>query len=385
MRINPFIRRLVLASFGVFLLSLGSAGCSSPITKPSPYKDVSTQEVKVSDTTQKDAATDPPDTVIPFLDTWQPPEIQEVVPEDKVEPPPDETTIGEDVSKPGDIPKPTEDLPDVADVPEIEDLGPPPQTDSFTVFFIDVGQGDSILFKTNNGDYVLLDSGPSDSDNAVIEFMTAEGVPKLKAAGLSHSHADHHGEFLDILEAFVVGEFFSAQYPSTTAGYLNLQYELDETGIPQTQVQDGEKFTVDNLTFTFYHPPTSGFITTAPKVNNNSLVAKVCNVAGTCLLSGGDLEIGGIGVLLGAHASEIDVTFLKIHHHGSENGTTEELLDATTPTDAFISVGNNAWEHPNTKTLKLLDDNGINAFRTDVNGTITLAVTGTEHSIATQY
>ena len=67
---------------------------------------------------------------------------------------------------------------------------------SIDIDFIDVGQGDSILLKTRNGNY-LIDTGGNifgDFDigkNILLPYLEKEGIFKLKGVFISHFDADH--------------------------------------------------------------------------------------------------------------------------------------------------------------------------------------------------
>ena len=66
-----------------------------------------------------------------------------------------------------------------------------------------------------------------------------------------------------------------------------------------------------------------------------------------------------------------DLDVLIVGHHGSKNATCQELLLATMPETAIISVGeNNAYGHPAQETLDRLIKFGCVIYRTDLHGTI---------------
>ena len=261
----------------------------------------------------------------------------------------------------------------------------PAAGDVFSVFFIDVGQGDSILIKTNSGHYVLIDSGPSDASNGVNAFLNAKGVTSIYRMILTHPHADHYGEFKDVIGNYTIGGFMFTNYPNANSTCVSLMTKLATYSIPTIEVKDGDSFTLDNLTFRFYHPPNTGFISTSSDENDNSLAIKVSNPSGVDLLDCGDLETAGLSSLLSKHNSDLEIELLKVDHHGSSSGTNQTFLTATTPTDAFICVGvTNPYGHPDAVTLNLLSTNGIDTYRTDLNGNITVSVSGSSYSIMTQ-
>ena len=63
---------------------------------------------------------------------------------------------------------------------------------------------------------------------------------------------------------------------------------------------------------------------------------------------------------------------LIVGHHGSRYSTCTELLEATAPDTAIISVGaDNSYGHPTAEVLERLKQAGCAVYRTDLHGTIT--------------
>jgi competence protein ComEC len=66
-----------------------------------------------------------------------------------------------------------------------------------------------------------------------------------------------------------------------------------------------------------------------------------------------------------------EVDILKVSHHGSKDGTSEELLEVLKPKLAVISVGaKNRFGHPTKEVLDRLKEKGIEVKRTDRDGDI---------------
>ena len=67
---------------------------------------------------------------------------------------------------------------------------------------------------------------------------------------------------------------------------------------------------------------------------------------------------------------------MKVGHHGSSNATTVEFLTAVDPEIAIIQCGlGNDYGHPHQAVLNMLNNHGgVNIYRTDTNGTITVSV-----------
>ncbi|NLJ79393.1 MAG: MBL fold metallo-hydrolase, partial [Tissierellia bacterium] len=76
------------------------------------------------------------------------------------------------------------------------------------------------------------------------------------------------------------------------------------------------------------------------------------------------------------------VDLLKVPHHGSNTSSTEEFLDALTPKAGFISVGrNNGFGHPHAEVIDRYMDRGIDIYRTDEMGAVTIYLDGENYQI----
>jgi len=73
------------------------------------------------------------------------------------------------------------------------------------------------------------------------------------------------------------------------------------------------------------------------------------------------------------------VDYIKIPHHGSINGLTENFLRASMPKIAVISVGKNSWGHPREEILEMLAKYNVRVFRTDKMGDIELVSDGKKY------
>ena len=77
----------------------------------------------------------------------------------------------------------------------------------------------------------------------------------------------------------------------------------------------------------------------------------------------------GLGEALLMRQTELPrLEILIAGHHGDKDSTSEELLAATKPAIVAISVGGNAYGHPEPELLDRLTRHGCAVYRTDLDG-----------------
>ncbi|HOK27757.1 MAG TPA: MBL fold metallo-hydrolase [Methanomassiliicoccaceae archaeon] len=86
-----------------------------------------------------------------------------------------------------------------------------------TAYFIDVGQGDSILIVTGDNRTVLIDAGGSTSASVVVSFIQNLSIGVIDAFVLTHPDADHIGWSDEVLEAFDVLAIYHSGFVKDTA------------------------------------------------------------------------------------------------------------------------------------------------------------------------
>jgi competence protein ComEC len=99
---------------------------------------------------------------------------------------------------------------------------------------------------------------------------------------------------------------------------------------------------------------------------------------GTSVLLEGDAEKAVERRIARLHPEHADL--LKVGHHGSATSTTPEILAATKPSFAVISVGfHTSYGLPKPDVLTRLEAAGIHVYRTDLDGAVTFYLDG--HSV----
>jgi competence protein ComEC len=260
---------------------------------------------------------------------------------------------------------------------------PHPQTRPgvLEVTAIDVGQGDSILVVTPEGRTLLIDAGgalgpvATDFDygeEVVSTYLWSRGLTRLDAIALTHAHADHIGGLGSVMRNFRPQELWLGVNPETGALHSALA-TAHEQNIRLVHRTQGEAFRFGGAQFEILAPPEDWRLAQRPR-NNDSLVMLVRHGANTVLLAG-DAERRIERLLVEAGVPRVDL--LKVGHHGSATSTSLELLNATTPSYAVISVGfRSPFGHPRPEVLKRLQSARVKTFRTDLMGATSFYLDG---------
>ena len=227
--------------------------------------------------------------------------------------------------------------------------------------FIDVKQGDSSLFYSNNKT-VLVDTGGifnQQVSKKTILMLKSFGIKKIDYLFLTHGDYDHMGDSIYFLNNFQVSNVI---FNSNEMNDLEqeLLEELKLKKINYSIGYQGMTYTINNLKINLLN-------TTYQDENDSSLVLYILFNNKKILLMGDASKTVEQDLIDKYDLPNID--YLKVGHHGSKTSTSSNFIDIVKPKYSIISVGkNNFYNHPNAEVLANLSNTKI--YRTDNNGSI---------------
>ncbi|WP_148417089.1 MBL fold metallo-hydrolase [Oceanobacillus jeddahense] len=248
----------------------------------------------------------------------------------------------------------------------------------FKAHFIDVGQGDSTLFtveEEGEETVILFDTGDWQG-NEVIPYLEAEGITAIDLVIISHPDADHIGQLSKVLDHFTVDEVWMSGNESTSNTYQTAMKKILSQDIGYHEPRTGEEYELGPVELEVLYPEEiSG------KANEESVSIRLAYDQVSFVLTG-DAGVKEEQEMI--ETSSLESTFLHLGHHGSNTSTDPAFLDAVQPQIAIYSAGeDNSYDHPSSEVIKLLDDENIEWYGTDVDGTIVIATDGESYSIET--
>lgn len=243
--------------------------------------------------------------------------------------------------------------------------------------FIDVGQGDSILLRSDRT-AILIDSGTNDSEEILRRYLRAFGVKTLDCFICTHPHEDHIGGSDMIIDSFEVDRLMLCGSDSASYSLKKLLDKANRRGVELLVPEYGAKYTIGDISFRVL-APSPGLDTAS---NDGSIVVRV-EWGETSFLLAGDAELDSESAMLADFpAQELDSTLLKVGHHGSNTSSGDGFLAAVSPEWAVISCGrDNDYGHPHREVLNRLEEYGVpedHILRTDKNGSIVFISDGSE-------
>ncbi|CDE09202.1 metallo-beta-lactamase superfamily protein [Bacillus sp. CAG:988] len=242
------------------------------------------------------------------------------------------------------------------------------------IWFLDVGQADSILIQ--NGDAnMLIDAGNNEDGKKLVSYFQSLGIESFQYVIGTHAHEDHIGGMDDIIDNFDIDTFYMPDAITTTATFESVLDSLEAKNIAFQTPSIDSIFKLGNATIDVLYVGTDD-----SDLNNTSIVLKL-TYGNTSILFMGDAEKEVETII---EKKDISADVLKVGHHGSNTSSSKTFLEKVNPSYAIISVGTgNSYGHPSNTTIQNLENQNIQIYRTDENGTIIMTSDGTDITFQT--
>lgn len=232
----------------------------------------------------------------------------------------------------------------------------PPSIPTLTI--LDVGQGDATLIREPGGGAVLVDGG---RDPSVLQgALRRYGISRLELVVATHGDADHVGGLDGLERSVAIGSLWYPAHQGVSDLLQTTVDELDDAGIHTAPVAAGVSAQFGQIELEVLGPQRRY------AAENDGSVVLWIEVGESAVLLPGDI---------GRHA-QLDLPPLRpdvllVPHHGA---ATSDLgwLEGTVGSLAVISVGPNAYGHPDPDVVGVVEQAGAVLVTTMESGDITI-------------
>ena len=233
------------------------------------------------------------------------------------------------------------------------------KTKDFSVSFMDVGQGLSVIVRTANHQLVYdvgakFRSGFNTADAVLIPHLRALGMTDIDTLIVSHNDNDHAGSVNEFLRHIKVKQILSG--------------EKLIGDIPAKRCHQGQNWVWDEVQFTMLYPAVSS----NKEGNNASCVVRIDNGQHSVLLTG-DIEKSAENILVDTQAEFLQSDVLSVPHHGSKTSSSLRFLQATASPIAVVSSGyKNHYRFPANEVVNRYEAYNVKLYNTALQGMVKL-------------
>ena len=254
------------------------------------------------------------------------------------------------------------------------------------VTFLDVSQGNSAVVEFPGQSVMLIDGGGFHDNSfdvgryVLAPYLWHRGITRLDTMVLSHPHPDHYHGLRFVAAHFPIEQFWYSTVSRGDPDIHSLLKTLAEKKVvflSPKELSSGQN--IDGVAIQVLHPLAdfSGSATslTNKELNNLSLVVRL-SYKDVSFLFPGDIEEETEDALARrVHLQPVDA--LLVPHHGSRTSSSLPFLQRLKPKIAIFSVGyDNRFHLPAYSIRQRYDALGIQTYRTDVDGAITVITDG---------
>lgn len=227
-----------------------------------------------------------------------------------------------------------------------------------TLYGVQTGKSDCLVFILPNGETLLVDTGLKDTYDQVEQVLKLAGVKEIHHLILTHGHKDHIGGLKKLAKAYEIGTIYTNAYDKATYNDSE-RADIAASCGRWVQVKAGERLSFGGVEAEILAPQRA--YSDEEDDNNNSLVVRLSHGDVIFLLMGDATSL--IEESLLDQGVDVAADFLKAGRHGKADANTQAFLEAVAPQAAYLT-GNREDdpESPAPEVLSRLEALGVQSY-----------------------
>lgn len=238
--------------------------------------------------------------------------------------------------------------------------------------FVDVGQGDCIHFRTEDGGSYLIDGGGKEGYDTGREllkpYLLKNGTSEIDGAFVTHLHTDHYKGVAELCREGMVKRLFVYEGCRSLEGKI-----IEETGLaPEkiTYLEMGDTIELcGSASVEVLWPEGMDAMPEDADENETSLILRL-ELNGISVLATGDVDAGCHEELVKIYGRRLETDIVKVAHHGSRYSLSEDFIENASPSYAVFQVGENTYGHPADSVIEAHEEAGAVIYRNDEDGAV---------------
>lgn len=246
----------------------------------------------------------------------------------------------------------------------------------FSATMLNVGQGLSVLIQSD-GHNMLYDGGNRAHSSYVVAYLQQHGIDFLDYMVASHYDEDHIAGLVGVLNTTPVSTILCPDYQADSKIYESFVRGEETSGAQIEHPEAGEEYLLGDAKIEVLQDDPS-----LEEANNKSIAVKISYDTFSMLLTG-DAEQEAEEEMIRS-GQDLHADLYVAGHHGSSSSSSQDFLTAVGPSYVWISCGaDNSYGHPHKETMEKLEKDGIQMFRTDRQGEVSVYTDGNSYWFST--
>lgn len=241
------------------------------------------------------------------------------------------------------------------------------------VIFFNVGQGNMALIHSNNVN-VIIDIGSTKNGNAgyiMSSFLKAKNIKKIDIILLTHMHDDHVNGIENLIENNIkINRIGYVNLKVKTNLYNKVNNIIKNNNISKLELAFLDKIEIGDIQIEILN--NENIILDEDIENANSTIYLVKFKNKDMLFMGDSTKKTEQDLLKNMDVNKLSsIDILQVSHHGSKTSSDQEFLSKMSEnTIAIISAEKEAYGHPDSSVIELLNKYNFKIYITEKNGAI---------------